>query len=310
MKIVMMGSGGVGGYFGARLALSGADVWFVARGAHGRAMREHGLFLDTPQGLVHAPTVKVVEQACDAGVADFVLLSVKLWDTEEALRQIAPIVGPHSCVISLQNGVHKEELLRQAFAPAQLMGGVAYVATRIDAPGTIKQTGAMQRLQFGEYDGQRSTRAQALLAACVKGGINAEIPADIRRAIWEKYVFLAALSGATTSMRQTIGPIRANPQTRAFFLDLMREVVAVARASGVDLAEDYAEQRLKLADGQDPGMTSSMHHDLQAGNRLELRWLSGGVAELGAKLGVATPLHRAVFDILAPYAQGSTGATA
>ena len=307
MKIVMMGSGGVGGYFGARLVLGGADVSFVARGAHLGAMRERGLFLDTPQGLVHVPKIRAVERASDAGVADFVLLSVKLWDTEEALQQIAPIVGPHTCVISLQNGVHKEELLRQAFAPAQLMGGVAYVATRIDPPGTIKQTGAMQRLQFGEYDGRRSARAQALLDACVKGGINVEIPADIRRAIWEKYVFLAALSGATTSMRQTIGPIRANPQTRAFFLDLMREVVAVARASGVDLAEDYAEQRLKLADGQDPGMTSSMHHDLQAGNRLELRWLSGGVAELGAKLGVATPLHRAVSDILAPYAQGAAG---
>jgi 2-dehydropantoate 2-reductase len=310
MKIVMMGSGGVGGYFGARLALGGADVSFVARGAHLGAMRERGLLLDTPQGPVHLPQVKAVEQARDAGVADFVLLSVKLWDTEEALRQIAPIVGPHTCVISLQNGVLKEELLRQAFAPAQLMGGVAYVATRIDPPGTIKQTGTMQRLQFGEYDGRRSARAQALLAACLKGGINAEIPDDIRRAIWEKYVFLAALSGATTAMRQKIGPIRSNPQTRAFFLDLTREVVAVARASGVDLAADYAEQRLKLADSQDPGMTSSMHHDLQAGNRLEVRWLSGGVAELGARLGVATPLHRAVFDILAPYAQGSAGVAA
>ena len=308
MKIVMMGSGGVGGYFGARLALGGADVTFVARGAHLAAMRDKGLTLDTPQGLLHAPKIRVVEHASDAGVADFVLLSVKLWDTEEALRQIMPIVGPTTCVISLQNGVHKEELLGKAFAPEQLMGGVAYVATRIEPPGTIKQTGPMQRLQFGEYDAKRSARAQALLAACVKGGINAEIPDDIRRAIWEKYVFLAALSGATSSIRKTIGPIRSNPQTRAFFLDLMREVIAVGRAQGVNLPADYAEQRLKLADDLDPGMTSSMHHDLQAGNRLEVRWLSGGVAELGAKLGVATPLHRAVFDILVLYAQGSDGA--
>lgn len=307
MKIVMMGSGGVGGYFGARLALAGADVTFVARGAHLAAMRDKGLTLDTPQGLVHAPKIRVVEHARDAGVANFVLLSVKLWDTEEVLQQIKPIVGPASAVISLQNGVHKEELLAQAFAPAQRMGGVAYVAARVEAPGRIKQTGSMQRLQFGEYDGQRSARAQALLAACVKGGINAEIPDDIRRAIWEKYVFLAALSGATTSMRSTIGPIRSNPQTRAFFLDLMREVVAVARASGVSLPADYAEQRLKLADDVDVGMTSSMHHDLEAGNRLEVRWLSGGVAELGARLGVPTSLHRAVFDILVLHAQGAAG---
>jgi len=310
MKIVMMGSGGVGGYFGARLALGGADVSFVARGAHLAAMREGGLRLDTPQGLLHASKVHVVERASDAGLADFVLLSVKLWDTEEALRQIAPIVGPATTVISLQNGVHKEELLRKAFAQEQLMGGVAYVATRIEPPGTIKQTGPMQRLQFGEYSGARSARAEALLAACLKGGINAEIPADIRRAIWEKYVFLAALSAATASIRSTIGPIRSNPQTRAFFLDLMREVVAVAHASGVNLPADYAEQRLKLADDVDPGMTSSMHHDLQAGTRLELRWLSGGVVELGARFGVPTPLHRAVFDILALHAQGRVGAAA
>ena len=310
MKIVMMGSGGVGGYFGARLALGGADVSFVARGAHLAAMREGGLRLDTPQGLLHASKVHVVERASDAGLADFVLLSVKLWDTEEALRQIAPIVGPATTVISLQNGVHKEELLRKAFAQEQLMGGVAYVATRIEPPGTIKQTGPMQRLQFGEYSGARSARAEALLAACLKGGINAEIPADIRRAIWEKYVFLAALSAATASIRSTIGPIRSNPQTRAFFLDLMREVVAVAHASGVNLPADYAEQRLKLADDVDPGMTSSMHHDLQAGTRLELRWLSGGVVELGARFGVPTPLHRAVFDILALHAQGRVGGAA
>ena len=308
MKIVMMGSGGVGGYFGARLALGGADVTFVARGAHLAAMRAKGLTLDTPSGLVQAPKIRVVESAADAGMADFVLLSVKLWDTEEALRQIAPIIKPGTVVISLQNGVHKEELLGKAFAPEQLMGGVAYVATRIEPPGTIKQTGPMQRLQFGEYDGKRSARAQALLAACVKGGINAEIPADIRRAIWEKYVFLASLSGATTSMRSPIGPIRSNPQTRAFFLDLMREVVAVGRASGVDLPADYAEQRLKLADDVDPAMTSSMHHDLEAGSRLEVRWLSGGVAEIGARLGVPTPLHRAVHDILALHAQGASAA--
>ena len=308
MKIVMMGSGGVGGYFGARLALGGADVTFVARGAHLAAMRANGLILDTPQGRLHVPKVRVVEHARDAGTADVVLLSVKLWDTQEALQQIKPIVGPATAVISLQNGVHKEELLGQAFAPGQLMGGVAYVATRIEPAGTIKQTGPMQRLQFGEYDAKRSVRAQALLAACVKGGINAEIPDDIRRAIWEKYVLLAALSGATTSIRSTIGPIRSNPQTRAFFLDLMHEVVAVGRASGVNLPADYAEQRLKLADDLDPAMTSSMHHDLQAGSRLEVRWLSGAVAELGARLGVATPLHRAVFDILVLHAQGSSGA--
>ena len=298
MKILVMGSGGVGGYFGARLALGGADVTFVARGAHLAAMQSQGLTLETPAGPVHAADIKVVEKASDAAPPDFVLLAVKLWDTDSALEQIRPIVGPHTTVISLQNGVLKEATLAQAFAREQLMGGVAYVATRIASPGVIRQTGPMQRMQFGEYDGKRSARAEALLQACLKGGINAEIADDIVRVLWEKYVFLAALSAATTAIRKPIGAIRGHPQTRAFFLDLMREVVAVGRAHGVALPADYAEQRLKLADDVDPGMTSSMHHDLDQGNRLELRWLSGGVVELGAQVGVATPLHRAVFDIL------------
>jgi 2-dehydropantoate 2-reductase len=306
MKILIMGSGGVGGYFGARLALGGADVTFVARGAHLAAMREHGLTLDTPQGPLHAARIQVVERASDAAPPDMVLLAVKLWDTAAALQQIKPVVHAGTTVISLQNGVLKEDELAKAFPREQLMGGVAYVATRIARPGVIQQTGPMQRLQFGDYDGTRSARGEALLQACAKGGINAELVDDIRRVLWEKYVFLAALSGATTTIRRTIGPIRSNPQTRAFFLDLMREVVVVARAHGVALPTDYAEQRLKLADDLDPGMTSSMHHDLEQGHRLEVRWLSGGVVELGAKVGVATPLHRAVFDILVLNSEAHT----
>ena len=162
----------------------------------------------------------------------------------------------------------------------------------------------MQRLIFGEHDGSRSARAEALLAACLAGGIKAELSDDIVREIWQKFVFLVALSGATTTMRRTIGPIRAHPQTRGFFLDLMREVVAVGRAHGVGLAEDYADIRLKLADDVAPDMTSSMHHDLERGNRLEVRWLAGAVVELGRARGVPTPLNRAVADILALHAEG------
>ena len=306
MKIVIMGSGGVGGYFGARLVLGGADVTFVARGANLAAMRENGLTLDGPDGLTHVKPVHVVQDPRDAGVADFVFIAVKLWDTEQVLKQIAPIVGPHTVVISFQNGVLKERYLADAFPAANLMGGVCYIATRIERPGVIKQTGPMQRMQFGEYDGSTSARAQALLAACQRGGINAEITGDIRRVIWEKYVFLVGLSATTTTIRKPIGPIRSKPQTRAFLLDLMREVVAVGRAHGVNLPADYAEIRLKLADDVSPAMTSSMYHDLEAGNRLEVRWLSGGVVELGAQVGVPTPLNRSIYDILALHAQPDT----
>ena len=229
MKIPVMGSGAVGGYFGARLALGGADVTFVARCAHA-AMRARGLTLETPQGPLHARDIRVVERAAEAPILDLVLLAVKLRDTDSAIDQIKNRVGAKTAVISLQNGVPKEESLAHAFAREQLLGGAAYVATRISRPGVIAQTGTMQRLQFGAYDGSRSVRAAALLQACVAGGINAEIVDDIRRVLWERCVFLSALSGATATIRKPIGPIRSHPRTRAFPLDLMREVVAVGRA--------------------------------------------------------------------------------
>ena len=306
MRIAMMGSGGLGGYFGARLCQGGAaEVHFVARGRHLQAMREHGLRIEGP-AAVHIPRVSATDDPGEIGVVDFVLVGVKLWDTEAALEQMRPLVAPSTTIISFQNGVLKDQYLRAAFDASQLMGGVGYVATTIDQPGVIRQTGPMQRLIFGEFDGSRSPRGQRLLEACLAGGINAELSEHILREIWQKYVFLVGLSGTTTTMRKTIGPIRENAQTRAFLLDLMREVVVVGRAHGVDLDEDYAEQRLKLADDVAYDMTSSMHHDLERGNRLEVRWLAGGVVELGHQKGVPTPLNRAVADILALHADGTS----
>jgi 2-dehydropantoate 2-reductase len=303
MRIGIMGSGGLGGYFGARLAKGGTEVVFIARGAHLAAMKENGLSLEGPDPI-HLPQVTATSDPAEAGVCDVVLFGVKLWDTDEALQLIRPMVGPKTTIISFQNGVLKDDYLRAAYDPSQIMGGVSYVATTIDRPGVIRQTGPMQRLIFGEFDGTRSTRGEALLAACLTGGINAELSTDIRREIWQKYVFLCGLSGTTTTIRSPIGPIRENPQTRAFLLDVMREVVAVGRAHGVGLDEDYAEQRLQFADGVAYDMTSSMHHDLERGNRLEVRWLAGGVVALGQKVGVPTPLNRAIADILALHAEG------
>ena len=304
MKIAVMGSGGVGGYFGARLALGGADVTFVARGAHLAAMREHGLSVEGGPDNIQLPSVNAVEDPAAIGTVDLVMFAVKLWDTESAIERIKPIVGPETTVISFQNGVLKDEYLTKAFGRDRIMGGVCYVATSIARPGVIGRTGTLERMVFGEFDGIASPRAKRFLGACLAGGIKAELARDIRREIWEKFVFLVALSGTTATMRTTIGPIRANPQTRAFLLDVMREVVAVGRAHGIDLPEDYAEQRLRLADDLAPDMTSSMHHDLERGNRLEVRWLSGGVVELGRAVCVPTPLNRAIADILALRSDG------
>jgi 2-dehydropantoate 2-reductase len=304
LRIAIMGSGGVGGYFGARLVKGGADVTFIARGAHLAAMRERGLAVESAHEPIHLPKVNVTDDPGTIGPVDLVMFCVKLWDTEAAARSLLPIMRPETGIISFQNGVQKDDLLRPIFGDKALMGGVAYVGTTIKGPGVIAQTGPLQRLVFGEYDGRRSARADAFLAACKQGGINAEISDDVRRSLWEKFAVLVAMSGATTSMRQTIGPIRSNPLTREFLLDLAREVVAVGRAHGVNLPADFAEQRMPFFDGWPPDMTASMHHDFQAGKPLELRWLSGGVVELGAKVNVPTPMNRAVRDILLLYAEG------
>jgi 2-dehydropantoate 2-reductase len=305
MKIAMMGSGGVGGFFGGRLAHAGFDVSFIARGAHLAAMRERGLTIENEaQGDIRLPKLRVTDDPATLGPVDLVILSVKLWDTESAARQIRPLVGPKTAVLSLQNGVIKDEILRREFGKAAVMGGVCYVATHVSRPGVIHQTGTMQRAIIGEYDGRKSERAAFLHDALVRAGVNAELSADVHKAIWEKYVFLVGLSATTTSMRMPIGPIRDNPKTRAFLLDIIREAVAVGRSQGVALPEDYAESRLAYADGLPADMTSSMHHDLDRGNRLEIEWLSGGVVRLGQAAGVATPANRAVCDILALHAAG------
>jgi 2-dehydropantoate 2-reductase len=307
MRITIIGAGGVGGYFGARLAQGGCDVGFVARGAHLAAMRQHGLRVESRLGEIHLPKVRVSDDPAALGPADMVFLCVKLWDTEPALRRASAILGHDSAVISFQNGVQKDDLLRRIVGEKRVIGGVGYIGSKIDRPGVIRHTGTMQRLVFGEYDGAKSPRVVALHEACIRGGIDAEISGDIRRAIWEKFVFLVGLSAATTTMRSTLGPIVANPAARAFLLEVMREVVAVGRAHEVRLPEDFAEQRVAFCEGLPPEMDASMHADLDNGRRLEVDWLSGAVVELGKAVGVPAPINRAARDILALYAQGKQG---
>jgi 2-dehydropantoate 2-reductase len=305
MKIAVMGSGGLGGLYGGRLAHAGYDVTFIARGAHMSAMKEQGLLIENDeQGEVRVARPNVTDDPSAVGVADYVLLAVKLWDTDTAVNAIRPMVGSATAVISLQNGVIKDDILRREFGEDAVVGAVAYVATHVARPGVIRQTGGMQRLILGEYDGQQSPRAQQLLEAMLRAGIQAAISDDIRRTIWEKYVFLVGLSGTTATMRSTIGPIRQNAQTRAFLYDLLKETVAVGRAHGVRLPSDYADDRLAFLDTVPATMTSSMHHDLEKGNRLEVAWLSGGVVQLGRAVNVATPANRAVWDMLALHAGG------
>jgi 2-dehydropantoate 2-reductase len=230
---------------------------------------------------------------------------VKLWDTEAAAEAIKPLVRPGIAVVSFQNGVGKDEVLTRILGGEAVIGGVGQIGVVIADPGVIAHTGTMAKLIFGEFDNRRSKRVEALLDACLSAGIDAEIPPDINLAIWEKFAFLVPMAACTASMRSSIGPIRGNPQARGFLLDVMREVVSVGRAIGVALPEDFVERRMAFIETLPPQMTASMAGDLARGNRLELPWLSGAVAQLGQKVGVPTPLNRAVADILALYVDGS-----
>lgn len=242
----------------------------------------------------------------EVGTVDYVIVAVKLWDTEATGEAILPMLGPQTTVLSLQNGVEGDAMLAGVVGGERLIGGVAFIASSISEPGVIKHIGTMQRVVIGEHGGGSSRRVTALHAALSKAGVTAEISDDIERTIWEKFVFLVGLSATTTLLRTPLGPIREDPENRALLLEVMRETVAVGRARGVALPEDYATDRLEFADGLPADMTSSMHHDLEAGNRLELAWLSGAVTRFGQQTGVSTPANQMICDSLEHAAAGTS----
>ena len=304
MKIVVMGSGGVGGYFGARLAANGADVTFIARGEHLAAMRRDGLKVLSANGDLTVKPVKATDDPASVGHADLVMIAVKLWSTADAARTIAPTMGPNSAVVSWQNGVVAEDILIKLYGKERVIGGVSNIAALIEAPGVIRHNGAMARLIFAELNGKPSKRIDAFAALCKQANIDHVVSDDIDRAIWQKFIFLASFSGMTCATRLSIGPIRTDPETRAMLKAALGEVVAIGRAKGVSLPDDQVEQSLTWADNLPPSMIASMLGDLNRGNRLELPWLSGNVVKLGEELGVATPVHKFIFTVLKLHADG------
>ncbi|MFI4903338.1 MAG: 2-dehydropantoate 2-reductase [Burkholderiales bacterium] len=304
MRIAIIGAGGVGGYFGARLALAGEDVHFVARGAQLAVMRAAGLRVRRDGGDLEVRAVRATDDPAAIGPVDAVLIAVKLWDTESAAGLARTLTGAETAVVSLQNGVRKDDTLRAVLGAGNVLGGVCYISAFIEAPGVIRQVGSMQKIVLGEYDGRASARARALLASLERAGIDAALSDSVARAIWEKFVFLACLAGTTSAIRLPIGAIRGNPATRALFRDALAEVVAVARAEGVALTDAFVDDRMAFADSLPATMTSSMHGDLEHGRRLELDWLSGDVVARGRRLGVPTPVHRALNDVLVLHAAG------
>ncbi len=305
MRIAVMGAGGVGGYFGARLAAGGHDVAFVARGVHLAAMRERGLEVRSANGDIHLPRPRATDDPRTLEPVDAVLFTVKLWDTEDAARRVAPLVAQGGVVIPLQNGVESMARIGAIVEPERVLGGTAHIAATIGAPGVIAHTGTMARLRFGAASGDAPPVAHALAAAFREVKVDAEVVPDITRALWEKFAFLAAFSGITAAARQPIGVIRADADLRAVLEAAMTEAWALARARGVALPEDYVVQQMRFADGLPAEMKSSLLHDLAAGNRLEAPWLSGAVARMGREAGLSAPVHATLYAAVKPYLAGS-----
>lgn len=305
MKIAVMATGGVGGYFGARLAASGEEVHFIARGAHLGAIRREGLRLTSANGDLHLAPVSATDDPSAIGPVDVVLFAVKLWDLESAAEACRPLIGPETAVIPFVNGIDAEERLVPVLGREHVLGGAAYISAAIAAPGVIEHTGTAARLVFGEYDGSPSARALAFDAAGKKAGYSSALSQDIRRDLWAKMVVLASFSGVTSVTRKPMGPVRTNRLTRALLLAAMAEVVAVAAKNGVDLGQDFVDRQHGMIESLPAEMKASMLVDLERGNRLELDWLSGTIARLGDALGVPTPVHHFIEAALTLHKMGA-----
>ncbi len=305
MKYAIMGAGGVGGYFGARLVEGGDEVVFIARGAHKEAMKANGLTVHSPLGDIHLPNPEIVDDPEAAGFCDIVLFCVKLWDVPGAAEFVRPLLSHDSCLVPIQNGVSVTGTLSDLLGAERVLGAVTQISASIEAPGVIRHHGDFARLIFGELDGAGSWRCECLEAACTGAGIEARISPDIEVDIWEKFIFMAPMAGATTFYRGPLGDIRDDPERRARFEALLRETVAVGRAKGVALPDDIEARSLEFLRNLPREMRSSMQLDLERGRRLELEWLNGEVVRLGAELGVPTPENAAVYAALRPFAQGA-----
>jgi len=309
MRIVVMGSGGTGGYFGAKLARAGEDVTFVARGAHLAAIRAGGLRVRSAVEGEWTVTSPAVETLDGQPAADMVLFCVKSFDTDSAARAIKPVIGPETGVLSIQNGVDNEDALGDILGARHVLGGMAQVFATLDGPGVIRHV-ALGRIVFGEMNGSDTARARAFLAACQRAGIPTELSSHVARTLWEKYAFLTAHAGMTALTRCPAGVLRRLPEVRLMYQRLVEEMMALARASGIELSAGYLEQSLAMLDGMAENFYSSLHYDLTQGKPLELEALHGHAVRLGLRSGIPTPTLFAVYAALLPYRDGPPGALA
>ncbi len=301
MRYVIMGAGGIGGYFGAKLAQAGEDVWFVARGKHLEAMQQHGLEIKSTSGDFTIPPGKMTDNVSEIGAADVVLFCVKAYDTESAAHQLSPLLRNDTVVLPLQNGIDNVEKIRKQLHQGEVCGGVAYISSRITAPGQITEVGGFQRIVFGPLGTAISPRAVGVQERFVRAGIKSQLQDDITKELWRKLIFIASMGSLTALSRLTHGEILESPRLLALTFDAMREIQSIAWKVGVDI-EPVDEAR--VLDGLNRfshDTRSSMYFDLISEKPMEIEALNGTVVRMGEQLSIPTPIHRVIYSALLPH---------
>ena len=307
MRIAVMGTGGTGGYFGGLLARAGEEVTFIARGAQLEAMQENGLTVKSRLSGNFTLPVKATADPGQTGPVDLVLFCVKAYDNPEAADQIRPLIGPETVVLSVQNGIDNEEQIGKVIGPEHMLGCVSYVSSTIESPGVIAQTAGPGKIILGEMEGGTSHRTETLKDTLQNAGITTELHSEIQVALWQKFVAICSINGITALTRLPLGDILACAETSRFLKGTMKEVEAVARASGAALPEGCVDQSMDFFSNMEPSARGSMYYDLAAGRRLELEVLNGTVVRLGNAHGIPTPFNFCIYAALKPYLNGAPG---
>jgi len=300
MKIAIMGTGGVGGYYGGLLAQGGHDVTFIARGAHLKAIQENGLRVNSIHGDFHVKPAQATDDPAQIGPVDLVVFCTKTYTTDEAAEQIKPMVASETTVLPLQNGIDAADRIGAVLGMEHMIGGATWISSAVEAPGIIKQVSQFRRVVVGELDGQVTSRVKSIHKAFEETGTTAELSENILKILWTKFVFISTASSLGSLTRLPIGEYRSVPETRVMMTSLMREVEAVARAQGVELDEDVVQKSLDFIDNAAPQIKSSMQLDVEAGRRSELEAMIGVIGRKGSELGVPTPVADMVYASLLP----------
>lgn len=300
MRIAIFGTGGAGGYFGGRLARAGEDVTFIARGEHLRALRKHGLRVESVKGDFEVRPARATDDPEEVGEVDVVVVGVKAWQVPEVAEAARPLVGPGSCVLPLQNGVEAADQLSVVLGRERVLGGLARIFSSVVEPGCIRHVGGPASVEFGELDNRPSERTNRLRDVLARAGVAAELSSDVHVALWEKFMFIAPFGGVGAVTRAPIGTLRSLPETRRMLEQGMREIISVARANNILLDDAAVARTMAFVDSQPPVGTGSMQRDIAAGRSSELEAWNGAVVRLGRQAGVPTPLHAFLYDSLLP----------